>query len=179
MDETTKRRKAVSGVGRRLGATRRWLAGGVLGLTACSAHAVSYVVLDSGINPGRRSADPYFSVVTDSDALKEVFGDLHTNQLPVPPPPEVDFERSVIVVAILGQQPTAGYSLHVMRVSREGGTLRAELRIDRPPPGRVLATVVTQPYVMLLVDRFPGLDTVRFVGENQEVWQTLSLREDE
>lgn len=175
MDGTTERQDAVTGTGKRLGTTRRWLVWGVLGLVACSAHTVSYVVLDRGVNPGRQSADPYFAVVTDSDALKKVFGELHANQLPLPPSPDVDFERSIVVLAVLGQQPTAGYSLHVTRVTREGGTLRVELRVESPPPDRVLATVVTQPYVMIQVDRVLGFDTVTIVGEDEQVLGTLPL----
>ncbi|MEW6684457.1 MAG: protease complex subunit PrcB family protein [Nitrospirota bacterium] len=76
---------------------------------------------------------------------------------------------------MLGQQPTAGYALHVTRVSQEGGVVRVGLRVARPPPGRVLAAVVTQPYVMIQVDRVPRLDTVMFVGEDRQVLQSISL----
>jgi hypothetical protein len=175
MNGTTDPPRVVTAVGTRLGTTRRWLVVGVLGLMACTSHAVSYVVLDQGVNPGRPSADPYFAVVTHGDALKQVFGELHANQLPVPPPPEVDFERSTVVLAVVEQQPTAGYSLHVTRVVRDRGILRVELRMERPPPGGMLATVVTQPYVLIQVDRDPALDTVVFVGEDAQVLRTISV----
>jgi hypothetical protein len=53
--------------------------------------------------------------------------------------------------------------------------LRVELRVERPAPDRMSATVVTQPYVMIQVERGAGLDTVVFVGEDQRVMQTVSL----
>jgi len=154
----------------------RWFCAVLLGLMACSAHSVPYVALDSGISGGRGSASPRFDVVTDSGTFKRVFAEMHASQLPVPPPPDVNFTRSFVVLAVLGEKPTAGYSLRIVRISQHEGTLRVEVREDRPPPDRAVAAVITQPYTLVRVDRRPLFDAVEFVGEDQRIMQTISIK---
>jgi hypothetical protein len=154
----------------------RWLCIVLFGLVACSAHSVPYVVLDSGISGGRGSANPRFDVVTDSETFKRVFTEIHPGQFPIPTPPDVDFTRSLVVLAMLDEKPTAGYSLRIVQISQHQRTLLIEVRVDSPPSDRALATVITQPYTLVRVDRPPVFDTVQFVGDNQQVLQTISLK---
>ncbi len=109
-------------------------------------------------------------------SLKKVFDEIHSNQLPAPLAPAVDFERFLVIVAILDEKPTAGYQISITRVSQRQQAMQVEVHVENPRPDRLLAAVVTQPYVMIKVEKNPSLDTVEFVGENRVVLQTVSLR---
>ena len=148
----------------------------LFGLVACAVHPVPYVVLDSGVNPGHRTAEPRVEVITDAATWRRVFADVHSNQLPIPPSPDVDFDRAVVVLVMLDPKPTAGYTLHVARVSRQRSTVRVEVHVGRPDRDRMAAAVMTQPYVMLQVDRDSGLETVEIAWDDQRV-ETVAIAE--
>ncbi len=63
----------------------------------------------------------------------------------------------------MGQRPTAGYSVEIEEVSREGSVLTVKVRSGEPPSGTLQAAVVTHPYVLVKVARRPGIRQVRFV----------------
>jgi hypothetical protein len=149
----------------------------LLSTAACAVHSVPYVVLENGIDSGLPSKGPHFDVITDSVRFQNAFRILHSNQLPAPVPPQVEFEHSLVILASLEHQPTAGYHLRIKRVSQSQRTLQVELLIERPDPGRVLPAVVTRPYIMIRVQK-NAFDTVQFVGEQHTVLQTVSLKGD-
>ena len=147
----------------------------LLGVAACSASLTPYLVLESGIDSGFRSAGPHFDVITDPARFQEIFQAIHSNQLPAPAPPQVDFKQSLVILATLEQKPTAGYYLRIKRVSQSQRTLRVEIQVKRPQPDQLLATVTTRPYIMIRVPK-NSIDTVQFIGERQEVLRTISLQ---
>jgi hypothetical protein len=74
--------------------------------------------------------------------------------------PTVDFSREMVVGVFLGSRPTAGYSVEMPRARLQGADLTVEYQEIAPPPGRVLAQVITSPFVIAVVAQRPG--TVRF-----------------
>jgi hypothetical protein len=146
----------------------------LLGGVACAAHTVPYVVLESGSDAGLRSIGPHFDVFTDTARFEEAFRVIHSNQLAAPEPPQVDFEQSLVILAVLEQKPTAGYTLRIKSVSQNQRTLRVEIQVERPRPGQLLATVVTRPYILIRA-RKNSFDTVQFIGEHQEILRTISV----
>jgi hypothetical protein len=75
--------------------------------------------------------------------------------------PAVDFSRHLVVIATMGQQPTAGYAIEITGVaaSRDGG-LTVQVRTTAPGAGCVVAMVVTTPVVMSRATKVEG--PVRF-----------------
>lgn len=72
-----------------------------------------------------------------------------------PPPAEVDFDRQVVLLLSMGQQPSAGSRFAVEAVTL--GAIPGELIIhtdwQRPDPERLHAAVVTQPCVVISLPR--------------------------
>jgi len=74
--------------------------------------------------------------------------------------PVVDFARSVAVGVFLGSRPTAGFSVEITAVKKEGERSVVEYLERRPPPGSLTAQILTSPYHLVTVPRDIG--TVEF-----------------
>ena len=61
-------------------------------------------------------------------------------------PPAVDFSGSMVVAVFLGTRPTAGYSVEIARIDRQGDGLVVTYREHRPPPDAMVAQVLTAPF---------------------------------
>jgi PrcB C-terminal len=70
-----------------------------------------------------------------------------------PSPPPIDFAIELIVGIFLGQQPTAGYQVQVIRVERRDTEVRIIYQVNRPPPDALVAQVQTQPFQLISVPR--------------------------
>lgn len=78
-------------------------------------------------------------------------------------PPAVDFARTMVVGVFLGSRPTASYGVTITRVRRENGEIVVSYREDRPPPGAMVAQILTSPFHLVRVERAEG--RVRFERE--------------
>jgi hypothetical protein len=76
--------------------------------------------------------------------------------------PAVDFSRQAVLLVQMGQRPTAGYGLWPEQpVARlRGDVLEVVLDWQSPPPGAILAQVVTSP-CMLIAIPLAGYKTIR------------------
>ena len=73
----------------------------------------------------------------------------------------VDLSRSTVLGVFLGTRPTAGVSVEITRVERDGDALVVTYRVRAPGPNEMAAQMITMPYQLVTVDRFTG--PVRFV----------------
>jgi hypothetical protein len=80
------------------------------------------------------------------------------------PAPPVDFRREGVVLVASGRHPTAGHalSLHDAEVAVAGGVATLVVRFEEPPPGAILAQVVTSPCLLVRLPR-GGAREVRIV----------------
>ncbi|MHB9131282.1 MAG: protease complex subunit PrcB family protein [Armatimonadota bacterium] len=69
------------------------------------------------------------------------------------PAPEVDFTQNSVVVALMGQQPTAGYGVNIADVRATGQRINVFVTETRPKPGDTVAQVITYPYAMAVVPK--------------------------
>src|SRR5476651_824688 len=53
--------------------------------------------------------------------------------------PAVDFGKDVVIALFLGTRPTAGFTVEIVGVKEEGGTLVVSYKETRPAPGGVAA----------------------------------------
>jgi hypothetical protein len=74
--------------------------------------------------------------------------------------PAVDFSKDMVVGVFLGQRPTAGYGVQIVRTREDRGNLIVDYRETRPPAGTMSAQVITAPYQIATVPKFAG--EVRF-----------------
>ena len=136
-------------------------------LWACPAMTTSiqHHVIERGAAPGQRFAAPRFEVITDAARFRQVFHNLHTDQIPPPPAPVIDFERTLVILVAMGQRPTAGYRVEVDHIEQHGDALQVTVRYEEPLPQSYQAAVVTQPFVLAQTSTTPGVRRVRFVDQ--------------
>jgi hypothetical protein len=97
-------------------------------------------------------------VVRDAETFARLWVQFFGRQREVP---AVDFSRHMVVVATMGQQPTAGYAIEITGMSASrGGELAVHVRTTSPGANCGVATVLTTPVVMSRARRTDG--PVRF-----------------
>lgn len=72
-------------------------------------------------------------------------------------PPELDFETGLVIVADMGTQPSAGYSIEIIGVTDAGDNLLATVHLTEPGSNCVSAAVITNPYHVIYVPAKRGV----------------------
>lgn|GEM_PF-1181744 len=112
-----------------------------------------------------------FRIIADPAEFARVYAEIHGGETPQPSPPAIDFARSVVLAAFLGQRPTAGYGIKLGPVDHvvddRGPWLQVTVTTRRPPAGAITAQVITSPYCLVRVAR-GEYRRVRFVAANDE-----------
>lgn len=83
--------------------------------------------------------------------LNELWSLANGNQLPPPSAPSVNFSQNSVVAFFLGQRPTGGYGVRVLRTSASGNTVFVTVEVNAPPPGAITTQALTSPWVALQV----------------------------
>ncbi len=123
------------------------------GFATCAAGASSTLrSLESGAQSG--VTERSFRIVSDECAFRQLHRSVHAHRIPLPPPPEVDFDRDIVLAAFLGARSTAGYHAGFGEVDVAGDMARVIVFERSPPAGAVLAQVVTTPYAMAALSRW-------------------------
>ena len=65
------------------------------------------------------------------------------------PAPAVDFLREMVLGVFLGNRPTPGYGVEIFGTRLQGAELVVQFRETPPPPGRILAQLITSPFVIV------------------------------
>jgi hypothetical protein len=121
------------------------------------AAADSAYTLRSGFEESRHT------VVRDAVAWAALWQELHAGRRPVPPTPEIDFEREMVVLAALGRQRSGGFDIVIESVRREESEVIVTL-VERSPGSDCITTAeLTSPADLAIVpwDERP----VRFVAQ--------------
>ena len=85
---------------------------------------------------------------------------IHSRMRPVPPLPEVDFEREMMIVVASGRRRSGGYTIRIDQVWREGDTTIIVVHEEGPAEGFIVPTSMTSP---VDVARLPlALDPIEF-----------------
>lgn len=91
-------------------------------------RTIDFVTLDSGLHgPWTKPALVLIRNPADWYAAMEKAGAM----LPVPPP-QVDWSRNAVVLAVLGEQPILGYDIEVTEVLRHAQDLLLKVNIELP-----------------------------------------------
>ncbi|HEU4560123.1 MAG TPA: protease complex subunit PrcB family protein [Longimicrobium sp.] len=67
----------------------------------------------------------------------------------IPPLPEVDFGRTVLLAAAQGWKSSTGYRIDIARVRARGDTLEAVVQPHEPPDGSTVGAEETSPVVVV------------------------------
>ena len=132
----------------------------LLVLGAChSTHAsntpakgeLAFQTLRRGYQSGART--PQCSVITSADAWS-AWWKMHASlSLPTPELPAVDFAQSSVLVLSLGNRPSAGYGVEILRVTEKDATLVVEAKETAPAKDMLHPQIVTQPYHIVMLPR--------------------------
>jgi len=139
-------------------------------------HHFQLRLLESQIHSGIAKPHLQFMVISDRSHFVEIYTNLHAETLPKPSLPEVDFATQRVLVAFMGQKSTAGYAIQFEEIIvQRDDNIEVTVRRRIPPPGAILAQIVTNPYVMAVVDK-GAYTQVKFVNEDGHVLDVLDVK---
>lgn len=138
-------------------------------------------VLLSGTQGGGSRPEPSAKWITSFEELEQLVATHKSGQLPAQDQAaalESDFNTSRILIARMGQQPTAGYSTKLdtgsCSISQE--TAHISLIWTEPSPDLVAAQVITSPFILLKLSK-GGYDSVEVVDQNERSLFNLPVAE--
>jgi len=88
---------------------------------------------------------PVARLISDQATWVQVWNAIHSNVLPPPTAPEIDFSREEVVVLVLGDRPTAGYGIAVEQVNTTLRGTTISVRVTTPGD-QLVAQVLTSPF---------------------------------
>jgi len=97
--------------------------------------------LYSGGNEGART-------ILDPETWESLWRELSRD-----PAPKVDFKGQQVVAVFLGQRPSGGYSIEIVRVLPGEAYVSVEYRERTPPPGRTPPEGATSPFALKLIPK--------------------------
>ena len=86
----------------------------------------------------------------------EEWASIWKQHAPSRPMPAVDFSREMVVGVFLGSRTTAGYSVEIVGVEKEGNGLIVRYKESGPRPGTVSAQIITTPCHLVAVPKTDG-----------------------
>ena len=119
-------------------------------------------LLQSGQQSAVRS--PVATTIGDVANWEQVWAVIHANEVNPPPVPDVDFSTHQVVILILGDRSTGGYSVRVAKVSERDRAIEVMVAVTAPNPGDMVTQVHTSPFTTVAIPD-PGKPVV-FVGDD-------------
>lgn len=120
------------------------------------AFSVVHTTQQSGIRTRRGE------VITSADVWQRTWDEINATISPKPALPAIDFERSILLLAALGEQGDACKRVAIERVERTSGALRVSVKETRPPASCVCPPVTVQPVQVVSVARAATAATFDF-----------------
>jgi hypothetical protein len=90
--------------------------------------------------------------------------------------PPVDFKKEGVLAVYMGQRPTGGYSMSLQdpTVPIANGVGTVTVKFDEPPPGAMVAQVLTSPCLLVKMGK-AGLRSLRVVDPAGNLHATASV----
>lgn len=95
-------------------------------------------------------------VVRDRAAWQDLWRRIWSGRSPVPPAPDIDFTRDMVVVVALGERPTGGHGILVDSAQQRSNGLTVVVRTIAPGRGCMLTQALTQPVDIARLPRHDG-----------------------
>ena len=110
--------------------------------------------LESGTNSGKVEQELRLLVISRPTAFEEIYGEIASLILPRPTIPVIDFTKNLVVIALMGEKPTAGYGIRFAESTRQSGlTIEVQVLRTTPADDAILSQVITRPYVIAIIAR--------------------------
>lgn len=107
--------------------------------------------VEQGAQSGIR--DPRGIAVRDGETWGALWQEHTAGVDPPLPVPEVDFGREMVVAFFLGERPTGGYSVEIVRIILWPDGLVVRVAVTQPESGEIVPQVLTQPFHIVRVKR--------------------------
>jgi hypothetical protein len=128
----------------------------------------------SGANSAQDSAKQ--EIARDVEKWQSLWKMMRGKSIPLPEPPEVDFQKHMVIGVFMGSRPTGGYSVHISRIVKND-KLIVSVRETAPDPGDPVTTALTAPYHVVVVPRSDK--PVEFVSEQTQKPLRRAPRQDQ
>ena len=92
-------------------------------------------------------------VVRDQISWELVWARIHSIRRPVPPVPDVDFQRDVVVVVTLGQMRSGGFDIVITAAFREGAGVLVSVLEKQPGSNCAVTMSLTSPVDVAVLPR--------------------------
>jgi hypothetical protein len=77
----------------------------------------------------------------------------HSNQVPPPAAPRVDFDREMVLAVFMGERPTGGHAITIEDVAFGDKEIRVTVWEQSPPPDALTTQAFTQPFHIVVVKK--------------------------
>ena len=95
-------------------------------------------------------------VIRDSAQWALTWSLLNSHRRPSPPLPDIDFDRSMVVVAAAGTRSSGGYSIEIVATQLVAGKLRVTVKETQPGARCIVTDNITAPVDVAILPRFDG-----------------------
>ena len=119
---------------------------GASSIRSANGAGVAFTELASGQQSSVTTRENY--LITSDTQLEKLWGLVETSE----PLPSIDFTKESVIVAFAGEEPTAGYSIGVMKITDTGERM-VTIQLTAPGPSCSVAEVVTAPYQILSIPK--------------------------
>lgn len=124
--------------------------------------------IEAGSYSGYSGKEMLLEVIKEKNKFNDFYKTIHSIDIPFPNPPEIDFSKSFVLAAFLGEKPSGGYSIEFGNAYLEEDTkLYVEVLIKKPPKNIIFSQAITSPYTLASADK-AGIEEIVFLGQNGE-----------
>jgi hypothetical protein len=102
------------------------------------------------------TSEPLELVIRDVAEWRDRWAQIVSNRHPPPDPPDVDFDRDMVVLVGIGERGTGGYTVEIVDVGSVDGALRVVFRERIPGDSCVVTRALTSPITGVTVPRMDG-----------------------
>jgi hypothetical protein len=95
---------------------------------------------------------PSVQVFSQPSDFERFWQQLHAGREPMPPMPEADFSRHLVVGYFAGMKPSGGYRVRITRIEQQAGALAVYAELAEPGPNCFVTEALTQPYQLVRVE---------------------------
>jgi hypothetical protein len=113
---------------------------------------LSIATVEKGDRSGIRG--PLQTVIRNQDEWKALWRRHSSTDTNPPPAPIIDFNREMVVGIFLGEKPTGGYEVEIVRAELSDSSLYFYYLEKSPPPGAMVTQALTQPFHLMKVAKY-------------------------
>lgn len=92
-------------------------------------------------------------VIADQMAWRDAWSRLVSPRRPMPPLPEVDFAKEIVVVVAMGRQRSGGHSIRIVAVERQVSGVQVQAVLQQPGKGCITSASITSPADIVVLPR--------------------------